>query len=64
MVVDTSVWIDHLRDRGGLPHVARLRTALGQEPILVGDPIMLEILQGAPDEKRAGQVERLLREDS
>lgn len=60
-MVDTSVWIDHLRNEAGLPHVRRLRSAFGQEPIVVGDLILLEILQGAPDEPRARKIEQLLR---
>ena len=62
ILVDTSVWVDHLRDRGTLPHVQRLRALFGQEPIVVGDLILLEVLQGAPDEPRARRIERLLRE--
>ncbi len=61
IVVDTSVWIDHLRNRNALPHVVRLRRAFGQEPIIVGDLVMLEVLQGVTDEKQAENVERLLR---
>jgi predicted nucleic acid-binding protein len=61
IVVDTSVWIDHLRNRSSLHHVVRLRRAFGQEPIVVGDLVMLEVLQGVPDEKQAEKVERLLR---
>lgn len=61
IVVDTSVWIDHLRGHGELPHVRRLRAAFGAEPILVGDLILMEVLQGAQDEPRAAKLERLLR---
>ncbi|UFN51339.1 PIN domain nuclease [Roseomonas sp. OT10] len=63
-MVDSSVWIDHLRDRAELPHVRWLRAAFGEEAILVGDLILLEVLQGAPDEPRARKIERLLREFS
>jgi predicted nucleic acid-binding protein len=61
IVVDTSVWIDHLRNRNTLPHVVRLRRAFGQEPIIVGDLVMLEVLLGATDEKQAEKIEQLLR---
>jgi predicted nucleic acid-binding protein len=60
--VDTTVWIDHLRNQSTLPHVQRLQAAFGQEPIVVGDLIMLEVLQGVADEGRATKVERLLRD--
>ena len=61
IVVDTSVWIDHFRNLGALPHVARLRAAFGQTDIVVGDLVMVELLQGAGDEAHASRVEALLR---
>lgn len=61
MVVDTSVWIDHLRNDASQPHVQRLRVAFGREPIIVGDLILMEVLLGARDEAVASKIERLLR---
>jgi predicted nucleic acid-binding protein len=61
IVVDTSAWIDHLRDRGELPHVQTLRSLFGREPIIVGDLVMAELLQGASDETTASKLEMLLR---
>jgi predicted nucleic acid-binding protein len=60
MLVDSSVWIAHLR---GLrtPATAKLEAAAGREPILVGDLILLEVLQGARDEAHASRIERGLR---
>lgn len=48
-LVDTSVWIDYLRDRDG-PHVAFLEGLL-RDPRTVGisNVIYLEVLQGARD---------------
>jgi predicted nucleic acid-binding protein len=43
IVVDTSVWIGHLRGHDALPHVRWKRAAFGQEFIVVGDLIMLEV---------------------
>jgi predicted nucleic acid-binding protein len=60
--VDTSVWIDHLRNRASSPQVRHLRAAFGRESILVGDIILLEVLQGVSDESRAAEVEGLLRD--
>lgn len=60
IVVDSSVWIDFLNGRHA-PHVHRLRTILGIEEVLVGDPMLCEILQGLKDEQAAGNVEALLR---
>jgi predicted nucleic acid-binding protein len=60
MLVDSSVWIAHLR---GLrtPATAKLEATAGREPILVGDLILLEVLQGARDEAHAARIERGLR---
>ena len=60
MLVDSSVWIAHLR--GSLtPGTAKLEAAASREPILVGDLILLEVLQGARDERAAARIERGLR---
>lgn len=60
ILVDTSVWIAHLR---GLQTqaTAKLEAAAAQEPLLIGDLILLEVLQGALDEAHAARIERGLR---
>ena len=62
LVVDSSVWIANLR---GLdtPEVWKLRAAVDDDgdQILMGDLILLEILQGARDERHAARIERSLR---
>lgn len=60
IVVDSSVWIDHLNDRV-TPEVQRLRALVGRAVILVGDLVLLEVLQGLRDEGEAARVERALR---
>jgi predicted nucleic acid-binding protein len=60
IVVDTSVWIDHLNDIA-TPEVTELRYLVGREPILVGDLILCEVLQGLRSDREAAQVERALR---
>jgi predicted nucleic acid-binding protein len=60
IVVDTSVWIDFLNGRNA-PHVTALRTALGQDEIIIGDLMLCEVLQGLDSENEAQQVESLLR---
>ena len=60
IVADSSVWIAHLNDQP-TPQVLRLRAAIGHEAILVGDLILLEVLQGLRDEHQATLVERALR---
>jgi predicted nucleic acid-binding protein len=60
ILVDSSVWISHLR---GLqtPATAKLAALVTREPILVGDLILLEILQGTRNGEHAARIERQLR---
>jgi len=60
IVVDSSVWIDHLNDIA-TPEVETLRGVVGLEPILMGDLILCEVLQGLRTDGEAAQVERALR---
>ena len=55
IVVDLSVWIAHLRD-SDTPEVRKLRAFDDPDQILVGDLILLEVLQGARDERAASLV--------
>jgi predicted nucleic acid-binding protein len=60
ILVDSSVWISHLRgDR--TQATAKLESAAMREPLLIGDLILLEVLQGARDEAHAMRIERGLR---
>ena len=61
IVVDSSVWIAHLRGED-TPEVRKLRTLDEPDQILLGDLILLEVLQGARDERHAGRIERQLRQ--
>lgn len=62
IVVDSSVWIAHLRGTDK-PAVHRLRQAIVEDgdSILVGDAVLLEVLQGARGEAHAVRIEHLLR---
>lgn len=55
IVVDTSVWIDLFRGTNSA-QVETLVTLQTKEDILIGDLILLEILQGATDERRADRL--------
>jgi predicted nucleic acid-binding protein len=61
ILVDSSVWIAHLR---GLqtPATAKLEVAVTRESLLIGDLILLEVLQGARDEAHAALIEQGLRQ--
>lgn len=60
ILVDSSVWIDLLNNVVTEP-VRRLRELIPTTPLLVGDLILLEVLQGLRNEAQARLVERSLR---
>jgi hypothetical protein len=60
ILVDSSVWIDHLRNSAA-PSVSRLRELIPGGEILVGDLILCEVLRGLRSETEAIVVERTLR---
>jgi predicted nucleic acid-binding protein len=59
ILVDTSVWIDHLNDNQS-DEVGALRRLVGFAPLIVGDLILCEILQGLRSDREAAIVERAL----
>jgi predicted nucleic acid-binding protein len=60
IVVDSSVWIGNLRD-SDTEAVRRLRNIQDDEQIIIGDLILLEVLQGARDDLQAVRIEYGLR---
>ena len=60
IVVDSSVWIASFR---GLerPSVLRLRQLLLTQRLIVGDLILLEVLQGARNDQHASRLDTQLR---
>ncbi len=60
ILVDSSVWIDLLNNVVTAP-VRRLRELIPTRPLLVGDLILLEVLQGLRNQAQARLVERSLR---
>jgi len=59
IAVDSSTWIGHFR-RGESNSVRVLRSLFGETELLVGDIVLLEILQGACDEAHAVRIAREL----
>ncbi len=60
ILVDSSVWIAHFR--GEVSEAVRLlRAPETRNDILVGDIILLELLQGARDDAHASRIEGALR---
>jgi predicted nucleic acid-binding protein len=62
IVVDSSVWIAHLR-RLDTPPVRALRVLVDEndDQILIGDLILLEVLEGARSDADAARIEKDLR---
>jgi len=60
ITVDSSVWVAHMR---GLrtDAVWRLESLIRSQPIVIGDLVLLELLQGARDDGHAERIERALR---
>jgi predicted nucleic acid-binding protein len=61
IVVDSSVWIAHLRNSGSKAARA-LRALPHPDEILIGDLILLEVLRGARSEQHAAEIESNLRQ--
>lgn len=58
IVVDSSVWVGYFK-RHDVPEVHTLRN-LDRSRILVGDVVLLELLQGVDMEAQAGRLQREL----
>ena len=61
IVVDSSVWIATLR-KERTPAAMKLFDLSLLEPLIVGDLVLAEVLQGARDEVHAGRIEWNLRQ--
>lgn len=60
IVIDSSVWIDHLTNRVDTPAVRKMREIEDADEIIVGDIIALEVLRGARSERHAARLEAIL----
>ena len=60
ILVDTSVWIDHLRGLATAQTI-KLRTEMDGGPLLVGDLVLCEVLRGVRSDAQARRVEASLR---
>ena len=61
ILVDSSVWIAQLQGRSTAATI-KLAAAAVREPLLIGDLILLEVLQGARNEAHAARIEGALRQ--
>lgn len=60
-MVDSSVWIDYFNGKER-PEVIYLDTLLGVKPVVIGDIILTEVLQGFKGDKEYQIAKRLLLE--
>ena len=58
ILVDTSAWVEFLRDTGS-PVCERVDAVLEAE-LATCDPVRMEVLAGARDERHLGDLRRLL----
>ena len=58
ILVDSSVWIDYFRGKS-TAETGRLDSLLASEPLLIGDLIVIEVLQGFGDDRDFNQARRL-----
>lgn len=59
ILVDSSVWIDYFRG-ASTPQADKLDALLGSEPLLTGDMVLTEVLQGFTAERDFNDALRLL----
>jgi predicted nucleic acid-binding protein len=58
IVVDSSVWVDYFNGKL-TEQTATLHSLLGQEPIVIGDLILAEVLQGFRHDKDVNTARKL-----
>lgn len=59
ILVDSSVWIDYFRGPD-TQQTEHLDSLLGSEPLVIGDLILIEVLQGFISDRDFNQAKRLL----
>ncbi len=59
ILVDSSVWIDYFNGKKTV-NTDWLDTTLGNEPIIIGDIILAEVLQGFQNDKEFNTAKKLL----
>ena len=59
ILVDSSVWIDYFRGTP-TPQAQRLDELLEREPLLIGDLILVEVLQGFTRDREFSRAKELL----
>jgi predicted nucleic acid-binding protein len=60
ILVDSSVWVEYDRATGSAPHLRLRRLIESAGPVAVTEPIIMEVLAGARDDRREADLRRLL----
>jgi predicted nucleic acid-binding protein len=60
ILADTSVWVEYDRATGSPSHRRLTELIESEGPIAVTEPILMEVLAGARDDKRERDLRRLL----
>ncbi len=60
ILVDSSVWVEYDRATGSRSHL-RLKELIETDgPVAISEPIVMEVLAGARDDRRESELRRLL----
>jgi predicted nucleic acid-binding protein len=60
ILVDSSAWVEYDRATGSPPHLRLKELIQTGGPVAVTEPVVMEVLAGARDKKREGDLRRLL----
>jgi predicted nucleic acid-binding protein len=60
ILVDSSVWVEYDRATGSPPHLRLQELIETDGPVAVTEPIVMEVLAGARDDRREADLRRLL----
>jgi predicted nucleic acid-binding protein len=60
ILVDSSVWVEYDRATGSPPHLRLKELVEADGPVAVTEPIIMEVLAGARDDRREADLRRLL----
>lgn len=61
ILVDSSVWVEYDRATGSPPHLRLKALIEAGGPVAVTEPVIMEVLAGARDDRREADLRRLLR---
>jgi predicted nucleic acid-binding protein len=60
ILADTSAWIEYDRATGSSPHLRIAQLIETEGPLAVTEPVIMEVLAGARDDRREADLRRLL----